>query len=151
MSFLDTINRDLTTALKNKNEAGIRALRAVKAAILLALTEKGASKEMDDATGLKLIQKQIKQRTESRSIYLEQGRDDLAQTEQEEIEVLEKYLPEQLSREEMEAVVSKIISETGAAGMKDMGRVMGLASKETAGKADGKTLSEIARNLLNNS
>lgn len=150
MSFLDTINEDLKSALKNRNQAGLRALRAAKSEILLALTEKGGPKELDQASAMRIVQKMVKQRTESMGIYREQNRKDLAVLEEEEIIVLEKYLPKQMNEGEMTQTVIEIIKNTKAAGMKDMGKVMGIANKQTAGKADGKALAGIVRRLLTN-
>jgi len=138
---------DLKQAMKSKDQASMRAIRALKAAILLYKTD-GSGKDLDEAAALKLVQKQVKQRQDSLEIYEKQNREDLAQTEREEIEVLKNYLPKQLSDQELEAAVKSIIEETGAESMKDMGRVMGLASKQLGGKADGRTISEKVKALL---
>lgn len=147
MSLEEKLMIDLKEAMKKKDQPALRSIRAAKAAILLFKTD-GSGNELDEASGIKLIQKLIKQRQDSLDIYEKQGREDLAQTEREEIEVLQNYLPEQLSEDELKTIISKIVSDTGASGMKDMGRVMGLANKELAGKADGKTISVIVKELL---
>ncbi|NBU52655.1 MAG: GatB/YqeY domain-containing protein, partial [Chitinophagia bacterium] len=136
-------------AMKTKDQASLRAIRAAKAAILLFKTD-GSGKELDEAAEIKLIQKLVKQRQDSLEIYKNQGREDLAVIEREEIEVLKGYLPEEISEDDLRAFLEKLISELGAEGMKDMGRVMGMASQKLAGKADGKTISSIVRNLLTN-
>jgi len=140
---------DLKEAMKTKDQASLRAIRAAKAAILLFKTD-GSGKELDEAAEIKLIQKLVKQRQDSLEIYKNQGREDLAVIEREEIEVLKRYLPEEMSEDDLRAFLEKLISELGAEGMKDMGRVMGMASQKLAGKADGKTISSIVRNLLTN-
>jgi uncharacterized protein YqeY len=134
-------------AMKAKDKVSLRGIRAIKAALLLAKTD-GSGDEMTDEKEIKLLQKLVKQRKDSLDIFNKQGRDDLAQTEKEEIAVIEKYLPEQLSAEELEAVIKGIIEKTGASSMKDMGKVMGMASKQLAGKADGKTISGVVKALL---
>jgi hypothetical protein len=148
MSLEERIMEDLKDAMKNKDEAAKRGIRAIKAAILLAKTD-GSGQEMNEEREVKLLQKLIKQRRDSLEIYEKQGREDLAVVEREEIGVIEKYLPKQLSEAELEAVLKKIIEATGAAGMKDMGKVMGAASKELAGKADGRLISQVVKKLLN--
>lgn len=148
MSLEQKITTDLKTAMKAKDQAALRSIRAIKAAILLAKTD-GSGKEMDEGGEIKLLQKLVKQRQESLKIYEEQGRDDLAKTEKEEIEIISRYLPAAMSDEELEAMVKDIIARTGAASMKDMGRVMGMATKEVAGRADGKTISATVKKLLN--
>lgn len=138
---------DLKVAMKNKDEAAKRSIRAIKAAILLHKTG-GSGRELDEAGEIKLLQKLVKQRQDSLEIYEKQGREDLAKAEREEIAVIKKYLPEQMSEAELEAALKKIIETTGATSMKDMGRVMGTASKQLAGRADGKTISTVVRRLL---
>jgi uncharacterized protein YqeY len=147
MSLEKTIMQDLKAAMKAKDQAALRSIRAVKAAILLQKTD-GSGKELDSAGEIKLVQKLVKQRQDSLDIYEKQGREDLAKTEREEIEVLKRYLPEQISEEKLKEVIQEIITETGASSMKDMGRVMGMASKKLAGKADGKTISGVVKLLL---
>jgi hypothetical protein len=149
MSLQDTIDKDIKTAMLAKNEAGLRGLRAIKSALLVAKTEKGASQHLDEATELKVLQKLVKQRKESAAIYQEQNRPDLYQIEAEEIAVIEAYLPKALDKEEVVAIIKKLIAQSGASSMQDMGKVMGLASKELAGQADGKLISELVKQLLN--
>ncbi|HHH54515.1 MAG TPA: GatB/YqeY domain-containing protein [Bacteroidetes bacterium] len=147
MKLEERINKDLKDAMKAKDQAKLRGIRAIKSAILLLKTD-GSGKEIDEQAEIKMLQKLIKQRKDSLEIYDKQGREDLAQKEREEIEVITAYLPEQLSEEELEKRLRKIIEETGASSMKDMGRIMGMANKEFAGKADGKTISIIVKKLL---
>jgi len=148
MSLEQRVMADLKTAMLAKDEKGLRALRAIKAAILLAKTSEGAGGELKEDDETKLLQKLVKQRKDSLEIYQQQNRSDLAQKEQEEIEVIEKFLPEQLSADELQLEIKKIIAETGAASSPDMGKVMGIATKKLAGKADGKTISMAVRELL---
>lgn len=131
-----------------KDNVRLRGLRAIKAAILLAKTEKGGGEALTEDAEIKVLQKLAKQRKESARIYKEQNREDLYQIEAEELEVIEQFLPKQLSRQEITAVVQDVISRTGASSVKDMGKVMGAANKELAGKADGKTISEVVKELL---
>jgi len=148
MSLEQKIMGELKTAMLAKDEKALRSLRAVKAAILLAKTSEGAGGELKEDDEIKLLQKLVKQRKDSLEIYLQQKRADLAQKEQEEIEIIERFLPKQLSAEELRTVVSKIISDVGAASPADMGKVMGAATKQLAGKADGKTISALVKELL---
>jgi uncharacterized protein len=147
MSLEDRINNDIKEAMKAKDQAKLRGVRAVKSAILLLKTD-GSGHEIDESAEIKMLQKLIKQRQDSYDIYVKQNRADLATTEKEEIDVIMQYLPKQLSSEELESGIKKIISDLGASGIKDMGKVMGVASKEFEGKADGKTISGIVKNLL---
>ncbi|MBK7232287.1 MAG: GatB/YqeY domain-containing protein [Saprospiraceae bacterium] len=147
MNFQDKINNDLKEAMKAKDEKALRAIRAIKAAILLANTD-GSGLEMNDERGLQIVSKLVKQRKESLEIYEKQGREDLAVTEREEIEVISRYLPVQMSDEELRDTVAKIIQELGASGPSDMGKVMGVATKQLAGKADGKAISTLVKSLL---
>lgn len=147
MSLELTINNDMKEAMKAKDKALLQAIRAIKSAILLAKTEAGA-KEMTEADEIKLLQKLVKQRNDSAEIYKTQGRDDLYQPEVFEANVISKYLPAQLSQEEIETAIRKIISDLGASTMKDMGKVMGEANKQLAGKADGKSISTKVKELL---
>ncbi len=147
MSLETRIMADLKTAMKQKDQAALRTIRSIKAAILLQKTD-GSGTELNEDGEIKLVQKLVKQRKDSLEIYEKQGREDLAQTEREEIDVLEKYLPAQLSEDEIKAEVEKIIAQTGASGMKDMGKVMGMANKQMAGSADGKTIAGIVKQLL---
>lgn len=148
MSLEQKIMGDLKTAMLAKDEKGLRSLRAIKAAILLAKTSEGAGGELKEEDEVKLLQKLVKQRKDSLEIFQQQNRTDLAQKEQEEIEVIEKFLPKQLSAEELKAIVAKIIADTGATSPADMGKVMGAATKQLAGKADGKTISSLVKELL---
>lgn len=148
MSLEQKINQDIKAAMLAKDNARLRGLRAIKAAILLAKTEKAANEELTEEAEIKVLQKLVKQRKESGEIYKAQGREDLYQIELEEQNVIEEYLPKQLSREEIEEIVKKIIAEIGASGMKDMGRVMGVANAQLAGRADGRTISEIVKSSL---
>jgi uncharacterized protein YqeY len=149
MSLEQKVMTDLKTAMLAKDEKSLRSLRAIKAAIILAKTSEGAGGEIGEADEIKLLQKLIKQRKDSLEIYTTQNRADLATREQEEIDVIEKFLPQQMSAEELKASLQQIISETGASSPADMGKVMGLATKKLAGKADGKTISNLVKELLN--
>jgi uncharacterized protein YqeY len=140
---------ELKTAMLAKDEKTTRSLRAIKAAIILAKTAEGAGGELKEEDEVKMLQKMVKQRKDSLEIYQQQNRADLAQKEQEEIEVIEKFLPKQLSAEELKVEISKIIQQTGASSPADMGKVMGVATKQLAGKADGKTISSVVKELLN--
>lgn len=148
MSLQQQIDQDIKTAMLARNDVRLRGLRAIKAALLVARTEKGASDTLTGEAEVKVLQKLAKQRRESADIYKTQNRDDLYLIEQEELEVIEAYLPKQLDREEVAGRIKELIAATGAAGIKDMGKVMGAANKELAGKADGKTISEIVKELL---
>ncbi|WP_242155447.1 GatB/YqeY domain-containing protein [Aestuariivivens sediminis] len=145
MSLQQDIMTTLKEAMKSKDQIALTALRAVKSAILLAQTESGAKNELTEEQELKILQKQVKQRKDSAAIYLEQGREDLASPELAEAKIIERFLPEALSEEEIEHVVITTIKRINAEGMKDMGKVMGIVSKELAGKADGKTISTIVK------
>ena len=133
--------------MKAKDQVALRGIRAIKAAIMLIKTD-GSGTVLDEEGEIKLLQKLVKQRKDSLDIYTKQGRDDLAKTESEEIDIIQQYLPKQMGEAELEAFVKKIVEQTGANGMADMGKVMGMASKQLAGKADGKTISGIVRKLL---
>lgn len=148
MSLQDKVMAAMKEAMKSKDTNALNSLRAIKSAILLAQTETGAKTEITQEDEIKLLQKLVKQRKDSAAIYTEQNRDDLAKPELDQAAVIEQFLPEQLSEEEIAKVVSNIITKTGASGMKDMGKVMGMASKELAGKADGKTISGIVKDIL---
>jgi uncharacterized protein YqeY len=148
MSLQKQIMEELKTAMKSKDVVALQALRAVKSAFLLAKTETGAGDDLTEDQEMKIIQKQVKQRKDSAAIFIDQGRQDLADPELAEIAVLEKFLPEALSEEAIEKVVLETIAKTGAEGMKDMGKVMGMVSKQLAGQADGKTISGIVRKNL---
>lgn len=139
---------ELKTAMLAKDEAALRSLRAVKAAILLAKTSEGAGGELKADDEIKLLQKLVKQRKDSLEIFEQQKRDDLAKKEREEIAVIEKFLPQQLSPGEIKEELVKIIADTGASSPADMGKVMGAATKQLAGRADGKTISALVKELL---
>ncbi|THU41690.1 GatB/YqeY domain-containing protein [Niastella caeni] len=148
MNLEQKIQGELKTAMLAKDEKTVRSLRAIKAAIILAKTSEGAGGEIKEEDEIKLLQKLVKQRKDSLEIFQQQNRTDLAQKEQEEIEVIEKFLPKQLSGEELKAIISTIIAETGASSPADMGKVMGVATKQLAGKADGKAISALVKELL---
>ncbi|MEO5912428.1 MAG: GatB/YqeY domain-containing protein [Pelobium sp.] len=148
MSLETTINQDIKTAMLAKNEASLRSLRAIKSALLLAKTEKGASTEISEEAEIKVLQKLVKQRKESADIYKTQGREDLYQIEVEEIEVIEKYLPQQMSQEALSAYIKGLIEKLNVTSVKEMGKIMGVANKELSGKADGKAISETIKGLL---
>ncbi len=148
MSLQKQVMDAMKTAMKEKNAVALQSLRAVKSAILLAQTESGAKEELAEAEEIKLLQKLVKQRKDSAAIFNEQGRGDLAEPELAEAAVIEQFLPEQLSEEEVAKVVDGIIAQTGASSMKDMGKVMGMANSKLAGKADGKTISGIVKTRL---
>jgi len=148
MSLQERIMTEMKAAMRAKDSLKLEALRAIKGGILLAQTESGSKEAITEDAELKLLQKLVKQRKDSAVIYKEQGREDLAQPELDQAAVIEEFLPEQLSVVEIEAKVDAIIAETGAEGMKDMGKVMGAASQELAGKADGKTISMIVKKKL---
>ena len=148
MSLITQIDQDIKQAMLAKQEARLRGLRAIKSALLLARTEKGASEDISQETEIKVLQKLIKQRKESADIYKSQNREDLYKIEAEEMEVIEGFLPKQMERAEVEAYLKDLIVKVGATSVKDMGKVMGAANKELAGKADGKTISEVVKQLL---
>lgn len=148
MTLEQKITTDLKTAMKAKDDAGKRGIRAIKQAILLAKTD-GSGAEIDEAREIKMLQKLAKQRKESIAIFDAQGRDDLAKIEREELEIIEGYLPAQLSEADITTALQEIIQQTGASSMRDMGKVMGMATKKFAGQADGKVVSSIVKKLLN--
>jgi len=148
MSLEQKIMVELKTAMLAKDEKGLRSLRAIKAAILLAKTSEGAGGELKKEDEIKLLQKLVKQRKDSLEIYQQQNRSDLAQKEQEETEVIEKFLPKQISVDELKQELSAVILEVGASSPADMGKVMGAATKKLAGRADGKTISAMVKELL---
>lgn len=148
MSLEKKVMQDLKSAMKAKDQKALRGIRAIKAAILLEKTS-GDKEEMTEEREIKLLQKLVKQRKDSLEIYQKEGREDLAQVEQEEIEVIERYLPEQMGEEELKQEIKKIIQETGATSMKDMGKVMGIATKRFAGRAEGKAISAVVKEMLN--
>jgi uncharacterized protein len=148
MGLEQKVMADLKTAMLAKDEGALRGLRAIKAAIIIAKTAEGAGGELKEEDETKLLQKLVKQRKDSLAIYQQQKRPDLAKKEEEEIAVIERFLPQQLDSEALKAAVAKIIAETGAAGPADIGKVMGVASKQLAGQADGKTIGAVAKELL---
>jgi len=150
MSFSEKINEDLKSAMKQQDHKALRAIRSIKAAILLANTD-GSGRAVDEERAIQLLQKMVKQRRESLDIYTRQGREDLAQVEREEIEIIERYLPEPLGEQALRSALEAIVKASGAQGPKDMGKVMAAASKELAGRADGKAISAIVRELLQDS
>ena len=147
MSLEEKIATDLKTAMRAKDKAALRSIRAIKAQILLAKTD-GSGKDLDEAAEVKMLQKMVKQRKDSLSIFEKQDRAELAQTEREEIAVIERYLPKQMDEGELTTFLQDVIAKTGASSMRDMGKVMGMASKQLGGKADGKTISSIVKKLL---
>ncbi|MGO4913153.1 GatB/YqeY domain-containing protein [Leeuwenhoekiella sp. W20_SRS_FM14] len=148
MSLQTDVMTAMKTAMKAKDQNALASLRAIKSAILTAQTESGANAELSEEEEIKMLQKLVKQRKDSAAIYIEQDRAEMAQEELAQAAVIEQFLPEQLSEEEIEKVVIAVIEQTGATGMQDMGKVMGLVSQELAGKADGKTISTIVRKKL---
>ncbi|MGB0374092.1 MAG: GatB/YqeY domain-containing protein [Flavobacteriaceae bacterium] len=148
MNFQDQLNSKLKSAMREKNKVALESLRAIKSAMLLLQTQSGAKETPDDNEITKLLQKLVKQRKESASIYREQGRVDLAEPEEAQISIISQFLPEQLSPEEVEKVIDEVIQLVGATTMKDMGKVMGMANKKMAGKADGKIIAEIVKKRL---
>jgi uncharacterized protein YqeY len=148
MSLELTVNENMKKAMLAKDEVGLRALRAIKAAVLLAKTAEGASASLSEDAEIKLLQKLVKQRKDSLEIFERQNRMDLAQKEKEELEVIEQFLPKQMSEEEIKTVVAEIVKQTGVTNMSGLGQVMGVATKQLAGKADGKVISAIVKELL---
>ena len=148
MNLEQQIMAEMKEAMKSKDEATLRGLRAIKAEIIKAKTEPGAGGEISSEKEISMLQKMVKQRKDSLEIYQQQNRKDLAQKEQEEIAIIEKFLPKQLSADELKAELQQIISETGASSPADMGKVMGAATKKLAGRADGKTISATVKELL---
>jgi hypothetical protein len=148
MGLIDKISESIKTAMKQKNVQVLESLRAIKSALLLAKTQKGASSEIAKEDEIKILQKLVKQRKESADIYISQNRNELAEVEINQSKIIEGFLPEQISSEEIEIIITDIIQEIGAEGMKDMGKVMGMASEKLSEKADGKTISNIVRAKL---
>lgn len=148
MSLIDTITDEIKKAMLAKDKVRLEALRAIKKELLEAKTAKGAGDELTDATTTAILQKMVKQRRDSAEIYTAQKRDDLAEPEIAQMEVIREFLPAQLSPIELEAAVKRIIEEVGASSLKEMGKVMGIASKQLAGKAEGKNISETVKRLL---
>lgn len=148
MSLQATINEEIKNAMRAKDTLALEALRAVKSAILLALTDGGAKDALSSEDEIKLLQRLVKQRKDSAAIYTQQGREDLAEPEVKQAAIIEKFLPKQLSEDEVTETIQVLIAENGFAGMASMGQLMGLASKQLAGQADGKTISTIVKKLL---
>jgi uncharacterized protein len=148
MSLKEQIEADLKKAMLEKNKDDLRALRAIKSMILLAQTEKGAATELNTDMEVKILQKAVKQRMDSIAIFRQQNRNDLADAEQAEVEVINRYLPAQLTEAQLTEKIQKIVTQVGATSIKDMGKVMGIAGKELAGSADGKAISEVVKKLL---
>lgn len=148
MALFEKVNENIKTAMKERDKVALETLRNIKKVFLEAKTAPGANDTLEDADALKIIQKLAKQGKESAQTYIDAGRQDLADAELAQVSVIERYLPEQLSEAEIEKIVKTIIEQTGAASMKDMGKVMGMANKQLAGKADGKTISGIVKKLL---
>ena len=149
MGILANLTDEIKTAMRAKDSLKLEALRAIKSAVMLEQTAAGGSDTLSDEQEIKLVQKLVKQRKDSAQIFREQNRPDLAEPEEAQAQVIAQFLPEQLSEEEITAIIQSIIEITGASGMKDMGKVMGMASKEMAGKADGKTISTVVKAQLN--
>jgi uncharacterized protein YqeY len=143
-----TINADIKTAMKQKDAVALRTLRSVKAEILVLKTDGSGRSAIDEATAIKVIQKMIRQRSDSMEIFEKQDREDLARVERDEVDVLEKYLPKQLSEEDLESKIAEIVQRLGASSIRDMGKVMGVANTELAGSADGKAIGAMAKKLL---
>lgn len=150
MSLENTVNTEIKAAMLGKQEAALRTLRAIKSAILLAKTADGQSGDLTEDDEIKLLQKLAKQRKDSIEVYAEQNRDDLATKEKEELEIIEKYLPQQMDETSLRKALQEIMQQVGASSPADMGKVMGVATKQLAGKADGKLISTIVKDLLQN-
>lgn len=148
MALSELINSEIKMAMKAKDKVQLESLRAIKSALLLLATEKGSSGEADEKAEIQLLQKLVKQRKDAAGIFRNEGRTELAEAEEAQIEIIAQFLPEQLSEEEVRTIIEEIISETGAESMKDMGKVMGLANKKMAGKADGKLIAAVVKSKL---
>ena len=148
MGLIDKISGSIIHAMKNKDNDQLESLRAIKSALLLAKTQKNSNGEIGEAEEIKILQKLVKQRKESADIYANQKRPELANIELSQAKIIESFLPKQIDADELEKIIIKIINETGAEGMKDMGKVMGIASNQLSGKADGKTISNVVRSKL---
>ncbi|MDA7694356.1 GatB/YqeY domain-containing protein [Flavobacteriaceae bacterium] len=148
MGILSNLTEEIKNAMRAKDSLKLESLRAIKSAVLLAQTAKGGGAELSDEEAIKILQRLVKQRKESASIFREQGRSDLAEPEEAQAQVIASFLPEQLSEEEVAKLIAEIISKTGAEGMKDMGKVMGMASQQLSGKAEGKTIANIVKQKL---
>ncbi|MDC0389610.1 GatB/YqeY domain-containing protein [Flavobacteriaceae bacterium] len=148
MTLIEKISEAIKASMKEKDTISLESLRAVKSALLLAQTQKGNSSGISADKEIKILQKLVKQRKESAEIYISQNRSELAEVEIKQSKIIERFLPKQLSPEEVEKIVSELINKTGASGMKDMGKIMGMASKQLSGVAGGKTISNIVRSKL---
>lgn len=148
MGILNNLTNEIKDAMRAKDKLKLEALRSIKTAVMLLQTQAGGSSELSDEDEIKLVQKLVKQRRDSAAIFREQDRADLAEPEEAQAAVISAFLPKQLSEEEIKSIVAEVIANTGASGMKDMGKIMGVASKQMAGKADGKTISTIVKALL---
>ncbi len=148
MNLTDKVNQDVKAAMKAKDKLRLEAVRAIKSALLLAATEKGAG-ESSEAAEIKMLQKLVKQRRDAAAIFTDQGRVDLAEPELAQVAIIEEYLPAQLSEEELKEIVQAIVAETGANSMKDMGKVMGMVNQKVAGRADGKLVADTVKTALN--
>ena len=148
MELFEKVSKDIVAAMKAKDKVTLEALRNIKKVFIEAKTAPGANDTLDDAAALKILQKLAKQGHDSAELYTQQNRPDLAEAEMAQVKVIESYLPKTLSAEEIEAAVKEIIAQTGATSIKEMGKVMGLASKQLAGKADGKAISDVVKKLL---
>jgi len=148
MGILSNLTEEIKNAMRAKDSLKLESLRAIKSAVLLAQTAKGGGAELSDEEAIKILQRLVKQRKESASIFREQGRSDLAEPEEAQAQVIASFLPEQLSEEEVAKLIAEIISKTGAEGMKDMGKVMGMASQELSGKAEGKLIANLVKQQL---
>jgi uncharacterized protein YqeY len=148
MGLIEKISESIINAMKNKDNDQLESLRAIKSALLLAKTQKNSNGEIGETEEIKILQKLVKQRKESADIYAKQERPELANIELSQAKIIERFLPKQIDADELEKIIIKIINETGAEGMKDMGKVMGIASNKLSGKADGKTISNIVRSKL---
>ena len=148
MKLIDKISSSIISAMKEKNASELESLRAIKSALLLAQTQKGSERNVGQSEEVKILQKLVKQRKESAEIYNKQNRLELADVEIRQFKIIERFLPAQISVEDLEKIIIEIINQTGAEGLKDMGKVMGIASTKLSGKADGKTISNIVRSKL---
>ena len=148
MELFEKVSKDIVAAMKAKDKVTLEALRNIKKVFIEAKTAPGANDTLDDAAALKILQKLAKQGHDSADLYTQQNRPDLAEAEMAQVKVIESYLPKAMSAEEIESAVKEIIAQTGATSIKEMGKVMGLASKQLAGKADGKAISDVVKKLL---
>ncbi|MCW3788392.1 GatB/YqeY domain-containing protein [Plebeiibacterium sediminum] len=148
MSLLNQITEEIKAAMKAKDRVALEALRGIKKELIEASTAKGADDELSEEAGMKILQKMVKQRKDAAAIFIEQGREDLAEKENSEVEVISRFLPEQITGEKLEALVAAIVEKSGAQSIKEMGKVMGMASKELGGKADGKEIADAVKKIL---